>query len=319
MFFIAGCQTKYVYHQGVLVSPLSKIESNISNDLQFINDAVQFTLNEYNMTSTKHYRKYTSNTEEVSRLYILSVTKPFIIPNSRDGHSYLLKRNMRYRELPALGYVYLQSYKDNLKDEKDFYEKQGYDTFIRSTTNYNSPTSEGSLITNEYLKKTKVNQVHTVAHEICHEWNSYNMSNSFSTNLDESDCSARAYIITLKFFKERNNQKLLKDTQDELSEYYLATRTLIDLKDQLNELYDRPISSKDKIKLKNKILKQHQKNFNVKLNNAVLWEVLPYRIYFITYMDFYTAYKLERALEILKRLPPEENNAVSYLERITPI
>ncbi len=322
-FATNGCAAQFVGREGLRIEVPQEIQldEKLKSDLMFIDDVVQFALQKYGEKETKHYRKYVEQKTASRPLYILNVTHPFVMPDSRDRRYIYISSKQEYRkELPG-GYAYFQSIADDLKDERDYYKSKGYEVFWRSTTNYNSGDATGAFVTPGFLALEKSDQAFTAAHEMCHEWNAREISGNYPSNLDESECMARGFLVSIAYFKEKNgpSSEEYQNAVKDFVEYNAYAGYVQNLSERLNEIYNnKKLSSSQKEKLRQKLFEKAKKDLSrSNINNAQLYDALPYAKNFHLYIRFHLSYNgnLDASLQILEKSPTTEKEALEYIKK----
>jgi hypothetical protein len=117
---------------------------DLEKKLELIADVKNFGISELGLSQSENYTRYREkNARTVYRLYITRKTK---LPDLLENWLYV-PDPIEYRE-PHISAI-LFSEKDDLKDEKEFYENAGYDVNHRTIHDFND--EQGCEITTEFL------------------------------------------------------------------------------------------------------------------------------------------------------------------------
>lgn len=272
---------------------------------------------------TKQYTSFSPTEGEAKPLYHLSVTKPLVLPLSSDKLSENVETISIIRE--DLEAKHFWSFVDDLQDELKYYKKEGYDTFFRSTTNYNDLGSEGgSAITPQFISSSKTWLASVVLHEICHDGVEEWIGAGFPSELNESYCNVIGMAGAVKFFEQK------KGTAS--AEYKEALRTFERYKEgsskfnyvyeKLRSLYgNQGLSREQKLEQRQALFADAAPHFSVEVNNAVLWESYAYRRYFPLMVRLYDSYgeDLPSIINEMKQCPENKEEALKYIWRLVDI
>lgn len=288
-------------------------------DVSFIRDARKFGVEYLGLYEcSQHYTWFRADEAEGHTLYILSITQPTVLPESRTEKSKFLKLNGFYRE-DITDFFYLDSEKDTLEDERDYYKNKGFDVHWRSTTNYDGNAQE-SPITPSFLKQSKVNQVQTIFHETCHENVDQWIGKNFSSELNESFCCVIGYAGAVEYFKARQGEqseeyqqalksfKWNKDYSEKINFFY----------QHLQALYKSPRPLSAKLEIRSRVFEYAERVLGEKVNNALLWSRYPYAKYFPLMVQVYEKQgkSVRTILEKMKDCPEKEEDALKFINRL---
>jgi len=316
-FFIPGCSSSTTKIYDIEVPKTSIINPDLKGGLEFIHKVVRHTLTLYDQEDTKHYKRYVGEEKNARTLYILNVTGKYSIPYDRDDIFIWIGSDQEYRD--KVEQAYFQSYEDTLEDEAEYYKSQGLDIYWRKTTSFNSSDSEGSIITDKFMKRDKFRQAFVIAHEMCHEWNAANVSSNYPSNIDESECMVRGFVVAVDYFKINGDAEEYQKAQESFEKEYYWSLDLNNTVARLESLYkNQDLSNTTKDKLRQQEFDGFSKRTGAKnINNARFLDYMPYSIYFNTYYALYSShdYNMPVILGILKKSPDTEREAVEFITR----
>jgi hypothetical protein len=296
----------------------TKISSELERKVNRIHDVRDFGSEILGLhPDAPHYLTYREDTSKIT-LYILDVTLPTLLPDSRDDNHFSIEVNQEYRDIPK-GSVYIQSKVDNLKDEAKHFASNGYDVYWRSTTNYNNQDSDsGSTINPIFLKFSELSQTQTVLHENCHA-SVYRWIGSFSSELNESFCQVVGYVGAVEYYKSRFGQKSKEHKKamksfDSFSRYSFLFNSYYH---QLQTIYKNDnLTFEKKMTKRKEIFDLIEKKLGeTNVNNSLLWDRRPYSKYFHLMLSFHKSHggNLNKTLELIQDCPNEEKEALEYI------
>ncbi len=305
------------------VPSLASIPAAYQEDIAFIRDARKFGIENLGLYQcSQHYTWFRADEAEGHVLYILSITKPTILPEYRsaEGKYEFLKLNGFYRE-DITDFLYLDSEKDTLEDERDYYKNKGFDVYWRSTTNYNNfGNAQESPITPSFLKQSKVYQVQTLFHETCHDGVERWIGVNFSSELNESFCGVIGYAGAAEYFRARRGEQS--------EEYQQALKSFKRNKDysekinfvyqHLQVLYKSPLPLSAKLEIRSRIF-EYTKTFpGEEVSNAFLWSEYTYAKYFPLMVQVYEKQgkSVRTILEKMKDCPEKEDDALKFINHL---
>src|SRR3989338_109265 len=299
--------------------PEEPVPEEYKEDVAFIHDVREFGFEKLGLYSgSNHFKHYNDGSKTPPRsLYNLLVTKTTIIPDGRS-HNIPITSLQAYR-MDIADYAYFWSHSDTLEDERDYYQKEGYDVFWRTETSYNSTIDhKGSPITPEFLSKEKLSQAHTIEHEICHDTIKKQHGTNFPASIDEAYCSMVERAGAMLYFKER---------QGEQSPSYLAA--VVDLENhlqfsaQVNSLWKRldtlyvnpKLTEDEKLQQREKLLVEARELLQrPEADNADIWDWYTYTKHYPFMIKFYRSYgDVATTMKLMEMCPKTEEGAVKYM------
>ncbi len=303
-----------------MVEPAPELKKELKSKLAFIDDVSAFGVEQFGLEESPHYAKYYDNPLSRDTLYLLFVTSPLYLPESWSPQRIPIEKDQEYRE-PLNGFAFFNSFTDKLDDEKEYYQKQGYDVYRRFTTDYSLTNGlKGAPITKEFLQQDKNQQAQTIFHENCHYWTAGWVGAHFSDLLKESFCQVVGYSGAADYFKERRGTS----SPDYLNAVYRLkwyenyVQKLGGCYSRLQEIYNnKKTTSQEKLKQREEILREARKTFGKETNNALLWDQYPYAKYFPLLLKFHESHggNLRATLEKMKGCPEEEQAALKYIRK----
>ena len=273
----------------------TSVPAQFKENVSFIKDVRKFGVEQLELYEcSQHYTWFDNSTKSEHTAYILTITKPTVLPKSRMAKHQFLNYFSFYRA-DVSDFLYLDSEKDDLTDERDYYQEKGLDVYWRSTTNYNK--EGGSPITPSFLAWSRVHQVQAVFHETCHATFEQAVS-SFSSELDESFCNLVGYAGTAEYFQaEALQKKGTLEEQKAVAELAEAEHSMVRHKDfsehilsfyqQLQTLYESDAPYQKKMEERKKIFEAAKPFVGEEVNNAVLWDRYPYVAHFPLMVQLY--------------------------------
>lgn len=312
---LVGCVSAYAPVDGlsIKVPKTAQLSPELKEQLKFIDDVKAFEANQLGLKDGPHYREYNDGSTPVETLYLLLVNSPTKLPEYSQNYIYL-ETNQEYRT-SLDGFAYFYSCADNLEDEKEYYQKQGYDVYLRSTTNFNS-TGRESPVTNDFLKRTKVHQAQTIFHEDCHDWVNDNIGD-LPSELDESFCQVVGYTGAVTYFKNKEGENS-PNTQEALASfnwYFNYSQNINSYYLRLQKIYNDPkLTLEEKLKQREEVFEEAGMILG-KSNNAALCDSYPYTKYFPLLLTFHerNGGKLWVTLEKMKACPENGREALEFI------
>src|SRR3989344_7573654 len=278
---------------------------------QFAIDSLGFHKN------SKHYTWFTEEQDHQHTVSLLSITGRTTLPISRAAKAEKLHLDGLYREDIA-GFLYLESEKDPLTDEQEYYNRQGYDTYWRAVTSYHS-TGEGlgSPITPDFLKSDFANQVEIAVHEMCHENVEHNIGPGFSDELDDSFCTLVGYAARVEYFSQKNLDEKRDAAKDSFNELTAFAQKFNQIYGKLTELYRQDLPIEEKMKQRERLFAEIQPFRSMEANNASLWSWHPYLVHHSLMNEAYKAQgSVITFVQKMKDCPEEEEQALKYIKEL---
>ncbi len=297
---------------------LESIPAPYQEDVAFIKDVRKFGIEHLGLYEcSQHYTWFRTDEAEGHTMYVLSITKPTVLPESRAEKSEFLKLNGFYREDIA-DFLYLSSEADTLTDERDHYKNKSFDVHWRSTTNYNNfGDAQESPITPSFLKQSRVYQVQTLFHETCHDGVERWIGVNFSSELNESFCGVIGYAGAVEYFRARRGeqseeyQQALKSFKEN-NDYH---EKIIFFYKHLQALYKSHIPLSAKLEIRSRVFEDAEKVLGEKVNNASLWSRYSYAKYFPLMVQVYEKQgkSVHAVVKKMKDCPEKEERALKYI------
>ncbi len=314
---VSGCVSLYAPVDGlsIKVPKTAQVNQDLRKKLAFIENVKKMGVERFGLKESPHYSEYNDGSIPIDTLYLLVVTSPTILP-SRQGNSIFIDTDQEYREA-LQGYVFFYSNADKLEDEKEYYQKQGYDIYRRSTTNFNDG-ERGCPITKDFLQRNKVNQAQTIFHEDCHYWVDKEIGEDFSSELNESFCTVVGYAGTVNYFsgKEGKDSPDYQFAVDSFQWHQWYAQEINSYYSRLQEIYTNPkLILEEKLKQREAVFKDAEGSLGEKINNAVLLDRYPYTKYFHLMLKFHdeNGENLRITLEKMKDCPEAEQGALEFI------
>lgn len=316
---VAGCVSLYAPIDGlsIKVPKTAQVNKDLREKLAFIDDVKKAGVNRFGLKESPHYSEYNDGSLPVDTLYMLLVTSPIYLPESQSLQYIPINSDQEYRETLG-GFAYFYSHADKLDDEKEYYQKQGYDVYRRFTTNYNDE-ERGSPITGEFLQQSKVQQARTVFHENCHYWVAEHVGNNFSSELNESFCQVVGYTGAINYFKSREGENApdYKHAVDSFNGYYRYSQEINYYYFRLQRIYnDQKLTLEEKLNQREEVFGEAESALG-EIDNAVLCDYYPYTKYFPLLLKFHESHggNLRTTLEKMKDCPETEKEALEYIRK----
>lgn len=306
----------------------TSIPSQYKADVAFVKEVRKFGIEHLGLYEcSPHYTWFDNSSKSEHTLYILTITQPAVLPTSRNAKHEFLPYFSIYRE-DVSDFLYLDSEKDDLTDEGEYYQEKGYDVYRRFTTNYGrSVSGKESPITAAFLSRSRVSQAQAVLHETCHATVEHSISSHFSSELDDSFCSLVGYAGAVEYFQARALQKMgspeevraaadLVDAETSLAAHLNFSKYIISVYNQLQILYKSDVPHQKKMEERQKIFEEAKPFVGEEVNNAVLWDRYPYVAYFPLLVQLYEKQgkSVRTVVEKMKNCP--ENDAVDCLRKL---
>ena len=268
---------------------------------------------------SKHYTWFAEEGNNGHTLSTLLVTEKTTLPPSGKVTIEHLDRNGAYRETLDSS-LYLYSEEDQLTDERDYYAREGFDTYWRSVTSYHTfGEGMGSPITPSFLNSGLVYQAQTIIHEMCHEFVEKNIGADFSSELNESFCNLAGYAGVVEYFTQKNMPEERADALNKLDNHLEFARKFNKAHGKISEVYNEDISRKEKIKQRQQLFSEIQSFMGADVNNALMWSWYPYLVHFPLMNDAYAAQgcNLNKFMTTMKDCPEDEEKALEYIREIS--
>ena len=300
------------------------VPAQYKEGVSFVLDVRKFGIEHLELYEhSRHYTWFGEDAGKEHTLNILTITDPTVLPKSWDEKYNFLGYFSFYRD-DVSGFLYLSSEKDDLTDERDYYQEKGFDVYWRSTTHYSGRGSEkGSPITPSVLNFSRVDQARAVFHETCHDTVKHSIGRYFSSELNESYCSLIEYAGAVEYFQKKHLQKRgsLEDYDEAVRSFHLEqdfANKVISTYSRLHSLYQSNKSLPKKMEERKKIFEDAKPFVGEEVNNAVLWDRYPYVAYFPLFYQWYEkeGLNLKTVVEKMKDCPGEEEQALEYIKEM---
>ncbi|MBU4242222.1 MAG: hypothetical protein KKF52_03245, partial [Nanoarchaeota archaeon] len=285
----------------------SDLNQELISEFEFIADVKSLGMKTFDLVKSKNYMVYKNKINENPKTnYWLYVTGKFFIPQKRDNYIFIKEEGWHVDDIDK--YALLISKVDDLKDEKYYYYRRGYDVFYRKITDF----AGNCDITPEFIKRKLLHKVNTILHEDLHmtvlkkDWN---------PNLEESVACLIGNIGTIQYAKEHFGENSKEYVLSKLNLQFKLdlAEHLIFLNKQLIGLYSKKLNYEEKLKKKKEIFK----NSSFMKNNADLWDSIPYNKNFPLLYKVHKKYSdIEELIKILNKIPKEEKEGIEYLKKI---
>ncbi len=273
--------------------------------LEQVADIKKFVQGDMGLPASKNYLVYKD--EKPKMLYILWITPP------GKGHK---KEKLFYIPLPIHAYGLKSPYqifskKDDLLDEKDHYEKKGYDVYYFATADYYLPTEKTGcdLHPGFFEEFPSWEQAETIIHEDWHHYIKTKKPNIHKNNaLNESSALIMGLIGSIEFTKQKYGEdhimhRLAKAGLEHDYELIIHTNHYHRL---LKNIDSSGMSKKEKVKEKEALLKQ-TKTSKKPLDENKISVFRPYTTYAPLIYWVYREQGFEKTMEIMNGMPDSED------------
>ncbi|MDP3698345.1 MAG: aminopeptidase [Nanoarchaeota archaeon] len=317
---VPGCSAGLQVHSPLNSTPLEeRVPAQYKKEVAFVQDVRRFAIEHLGMEQdSKHYTWFTEKQDNGHTLYILSITEKTILPTSRIAKVEELDKLSAYRA-DIKEFLYLESEVDTLEDERDYYNKKGYDTNWRSVTDYHTyGGKEGSPITLDFLKSTPEYQAKVVVHELCHGFVEKNIKAGFASSLDESFCSMVGYAGAAEYFTYKNLPEEHTKAVKAFDHYHTFAEKFVVSFEKLQRLYHEGLSQDEMLKRRAALFAEAEEFMGGEVNNALMWSWHPY---LFNYPLMHTVYTVQgdsvpKIMQKMRHCPENEEKALKYIQEL---
>lgn len=203
---------------------------------------------------------------------------------------------------------------DNLLDEQEYYDGQGFHTHRREIVNF----SMGANVTEEFLAQSAIVNISTLFHEEFHHDRSMNQTH-FDSYVEEGLATAFGRVMAVHFIEDHLEQNVMLDygmiqeardriqTRQDYSEF--INRYVMELR----SIYDGdlPIAQ---MQLQRDACLARAEEERTSVNNALLWHEHAYTMLYPLAADIGLHCSRDEFVEIMRDTPAHLDEAVFYLE-----
>lgn len=273
------------------------------NDLDYIADVKSFAQKEFGLHKTSNYISFREDPRTLHRLVVTS-TNSFSL-NVPFKNKYELEGNYCKLTPPFK----IDSEVDNFKDEKECYQKKGYDVYLKTVTGI----GHGSDIGKEFKDSHLARRVELIFHEDFHQTDQEIGNSLMNISLQESRAQWVGLAGAIKYFKERgdyDNQQTAITLYENWKEQAKRVNNIFEALEQLDKLNQEEGLTKGEEERINRFMKG--------TNMAELHERRSYTKYFVILDEIYqkTGHDHKKMMEIIFHTPKEEETAQKYLTKL---
>ncbi|GEM_PF-4902267 len=296
----------------------SSVPGQYRDNVTFVKDVRKFAIEQLGLDKcTPHYTTFSATDKKAKIFYRLFVTKPTVLPNAWEEASIFFENNTAYRD--DVTAMYFSSYVDTLEDELQYYTEEGYDVYVRNTTNYSLVKSkDGSSLTPSFFKYSQEWQANTIIHEMCHGSYEKWIGSNFSSRLNESSCVLIGYAGAAEYYKSRNggSSKEYESALKAFNDYENESLKLNQFYAKLQELYQSHKTSSEIQQEREKIFAEVKEIVGEEVNNANLWDRYPYVKNYPLMLQLYKSQhnSIPQVLLKMKDCPENEEKALKYIQ-----
>ena len=273
----------------------------------------EYGRNTFGFGETVNYRQYVNTERQApATSYRIYISPRDVIALESADETFLIS-SQEYRnkvEEPIM----LWSRNDDLLDEEEYYNANGYDTYRRALTNY----SPGATITPDFIAMALEKQIAVVNHEDWHYNMNQNWGNDLDTDLEKSLATIMGNAGAIGFIQENYGAGS--------SSYVIALdnlQTWVDVSEIMNtsysllsNLYSQNLPWEQEEPLKEEILERAEGWYFYPINNAKVIGFLPYTRLFPLAYDVYVTHPDAGELgKILMQCPDDEEEGIEFLKR----
>lgn len=300
-------------------SPLEeRVPVQYKEGVQRVLDVRQFAIDYLGFhKNSKHYTWFTEEQNHQHTLAILAITEKTILPTSREAKVVKLQLNGLFME-DITGFLYIDSVKDDLTDERDYYKNKGYDTYWRAVTSYHSyGQGLGSPITPDFLQLDPIDQGETTVHEMCHESVEHTIGSELTDEVEESYCTLVGHAAVIDYFSQKKMDDEHMKAEESFARHATFAQKFKGVYGKLTELYRQDIPVEEKVKQREQLFAEIQPFMSMETNNASLWSWHPYLAHHSLMHEAYTSQgSIQDFVQKMKDCPSEEEKALEYIRSL---
>jgi hypothetical protein len=288
------------------------LDDKVLKEFELVAKVKKYAKDTFGFGDTPNYKEYRDgNFLPKETHYLLYVSPKNMLPDKWKNQKRI--KSEGNHEMKVTKPTIFWSDKDDLKGEKEYYDKKGFETYRRSYNNYGN----GCGLTPDLIAKSLQWRISVILHEDWH-FNFGKWRSGVEPNINESAASFVGYVGAVDFIGKNYG----KDSR----EYKRAVRQLKHRKKRakfftkyhqlLKNVFDSKLSDKQKDTLREKILSQAKDEYRW-TTVMKIWDERPYTKNFLLLWDVYQkqGQDLGKMKKILRRLPGEEIKAIKYLKR----
>jgi predicted aminopeptidase len=287
------------------------LDDRVLKEFELIAKIKDYSGDAFGLGDTPNYKEYKDgkyNPEET--YYILYVSPKNMLADNWNNEMYV-----RYdgdNKIEITKPTMLWSKRDDLKGEKEYYDKLGFETRWFSTNNY-----EGCSLSPEFMDFSLQLRVSIVLHEDWH-YNFGKWQPQRESNVNESAASFVGDVGAEDFIKKYygDGSEEHKAAVRRLRTQHKKAEFLTKYYYLLKGVFDSSLSENEKSSLKENFLDQAEKEY-YRPSLVEIWSQLPYIKNFVLIMDVYQSRgeDLGKMKTILRNLPGKESEAITYLRK----
>lgn len=280
------------------------INKDLIEKMELVAAVKKYAQEQLGFKQTDNYREYKNNKDEKPVThYRLYVTPRWDIPNEWGSSYHYILDNGRH-EIRIRKPTILKSTVDDLLDEKAYYEARGHDVYWRSYTSFGG----GCNLAPEFFEQEILQQIEDVFHEDFHVIIDEKKLNN---KIEESMATVFGKVATIEFAKKHLGEDEYDRAKERLEWRVEYTKEMLGCMNKLRELYKKGLSLDEMLEEKKEIIEAAK----YKINNASLWDEMPYVTHFLLAYKVYEKHPdLKELVKIFMNAPQKEEEAVEYLK-----
>lgn len=278
-----------------------------NNDLEHIADVKAFAQKNFGLLKTSNYISYTENPRTLYSLIVTSSTSSPLATATYRYYEY--DGNHCFNEILPLKIDYEV---DHLNDEKECYQRKGYDVYLREVTGI----GDGSNISPAFIRQSFVRRTELICHEDQHQTDQIKGNGDMDHALQESRASWVGSACTMEYFRQQGDfQSHEQAVKEYLASYQFAQRlnTAVVALDKLQQ--ERACYTDAKFKqreneIMNRVVPEATK--------SLLMSHHPYTKYFPILAEIYAEsnYDHNIMIKVISNTPKKEEQAERYFRNI---
>jgi len=286
------------------------ITPSLETNLQRIADVKNISVNDLGFSPSNNYLRFTTSPRKSFSLYITPKT---VLPEERMNYIQL-EEDTDYRTLSHEPMI-IWSYVDDLSDEKDWYEKNGFDVFRVASADFDD--GNGCDLYPGFFKVNAGKQISLVLHEDWHHTFKGKHIVKPHREINESSASAIGYLGAVELTERlhgRGSEEHIQATQNlELWEHEMDAINLA--YHRLSTIYHSDVGDSEKFSRRQEVFDDLETQ-GYSFNNARLWRQRAYAKHKdILVRAFNKAGGMKKFIDVLTGLPRTNDSAIVYLDR----